>query len=221
MKNRGQLRPRTRELYELLLRRHVLPTLGEVALSDLSPSGIRSWHAELYSGKRPGASTTAKAYRLLRTILSTALEDGLLVQNPCLIEGAGVERAPERPIATIEQVYALADAIEPRHRLMVILATLGGLRLGELLGLRRGDVDVEHASVRVDQQALELKSGQRLTGPPKTDAGRRIVALPQQVVDELEAHLDRWTATEAGALLFTDADGEPLSRRVWNMRWQA
>jgi hypothetical protein len=49
----------------------------------------------------PGPVTVAKAYRLLRTILNAAVEDGLLVRNPCTIKGAGVERSPERPIATI------------------------------------------------------------------------------------------------------------------------
>lgn len=216
---RGGLRPRTRELYETLLRRHIVPALGDLALAKLTPSAVRSWHARLSDGPRPGASTVAKSYRLLRTILNTAVEDGLLVENPCLIEGAGVERAPERPVATVPEVFALADAIEPSCRLMVILATFAGLRLGELLALRRRHVNVLHASIRVEEQALELRDGTRIVGPPKTDAGRRFVALPPQVVPEVEEHLDRCAGADPDALLFTGTDGEPLSRRVWNLRW--
>ncbi len=67
--------------------------------------------------------------------MGTAVEDGIITKNPCVIKGAGIERAPERPIATIAQVFALADAIDPRYRLALLLATFGGLRLGELLGL--------------------------------------------------------------------------------------
>ena len=219
LSDRCGLRPHTRELYEILLRRHIAPGLGELTLSKLTASGIRSLHAHLLDGQRPGPSTVAKAYRLLRTILNTAVEDGVLVKNPCLIEGAGVERAAERPVATVAEVYALADAIDARYRLMVVLGTFAGLRLGELLALRRRHINLLHESVRIDEQALELRDGTRIVGPPKTDAGRRTVALPPQIVPDVEAHLDTWTAADPDALLFTDLDGEPLARRLWNLRW--
>jgi integrase len=213
------IRPRTRETYEDLLRIHIIPTLGQLPLSKLAPSGIRTWHAELLRGKYPGAITTAKAYRLLRAILNTALEDGLLVKNPCLIEGAGVEHSAERPIATVPEVYALAGAVEARYRSMVLLAVFAGLRLGELLSLRRRHIDVENESVRVEEQAQELRAGTRIIGPPKSEAGKRTVALPPQLVPELEAHIERWTTDDPDDLLFTDEDGEPLTRRLWNLRW--
>ena len=74
--SRGErLRPKTRELYEGFLRLHILPTLGPVGLGRLTTAGIRSWHADLLADG-PGASSAAKCYRLLRTILSTAVEDG-------------------------------------------------------------------------------------------------------------------------------------------------
>jgi integrase len=219
--NRSQLRPTTRELYERLLRLHILPTFGDLRLAQLNSSAIRQWHGELSGSRYPGASTVAKAYRLLRTVLNTAVEDNVIGKNPCLIEGAGVERAPERPTATIPEVFKLADAIERRYRLMVVLAAFGGLRLGELLGLRRADVDVRNGVVRIHAQALELKNGTRFEGPPKSGAGVRTVALPPQIAPELIAHLEQWTADESEALLFTEEDGSPLTRRIWNLRWQA
>jgi hypothetical protein len=66
----------------------------------------------LKAGK-PGPTTVAKCYRLLRAILGTAVEDGLIPKNPCAIKDAGVEHYDERPVATVEQVFALADAIDP------------------------------------------------------------------------------------------------------------
>jgi len=56
----------------------------------------------------------AKAYRLLHTILGTAVDDGLIRRNPCRIKGAATERAPERPTLTLPQVAAMADAVGPR-----------------------------------------------------------------------------------------------------------
>lgn len=112
--NRPELRPRTQEFYRSLLRLHILPALGGIQLADLSPAKVRSWRAGLIDAGHPGAPTIAKAYQLLHAICATALEDGLVTRNPCVIKGASVERPAERPVASIEQVYAIADAIEPR-----------------------------------------------------------------------------------------------------------
>jgi hypothetical protein len=68
-----------------------------------------------WSAGRGSTSTAAKSYRLLRTIFATAVDDEIIDRIPCRIRGAGVEHSAERPIATIDEVYALADAIEPRY----------------------------------------------------------------------------------------------------------
>ncbi len=78
-----------RRLYRGLLRLHVMPELGTVELAQLSPSQARSWHAGLRGPKVPGASTAAKAYRLLRNILQTAVVDEVIVRNPCQVARAG------------------------------------------------------------------------------------------------------------------------------------
>ena len=89
---RPQLRPRTRDLYRSLLRLHVLPTLGTSEMAAITPATVRSWRAGLISAGHPGASTIAKAYRMLHAVCGTAVEDGLIARNPCVIKGASVER---------------------------------------------------------------------------------------------------------------------------------
>ncbi|MCU1493244.1 MAG: site-specific integrase [Acidimicrobiaceae bacterium] len=217
--NRADLRPRTAELYEGLLRLHIKPVLGDTRFDQLMTPVIRAWHAQLLSADKPGAVTVAKAYRLLRTILNDAIDDGLIVRNPCSIRGAGVERSPERPIATIDQVAALAGAIEPRYRAMVLLATFCGLRLGELLALRRNRLDLLHASIRIDEQRQELSRGTRIIGPPKTAAGVRTIAIPPHMVIDLEKHLLTWTSAEPDALVFTGPRTESLRRATFNTAW--
>ena len=91
----------------------------------------------------------AKSYRLLRAVLATAVDDEIIDRNPCRIRGAGVENSAERPIATIEEVYELADAIELRYRVMVLTATFASLRLGELRALTRRHVDLLHRTIKV------------------------------------------------------------------------
>ena len=216
--NRPDLRPRTHELYEILLRLHITPHLGHCRFEVLNTATIRAWHAEMLRKGKPGPVTVAKAYRLLRTILNAAVEDGLLIRNPCSIKGAGVERSPERPVATIEQVYRLADTIEPRFRLMVLLATFCGLRLGELLALRRDRFDLDWRQVTVVEQVVELADGIRLIGPPKTEASRRVVAIPPHLVEEVESHLDNWVDVGEEALIFTATDGGLLRRSNFRQR---
>ena len=216
---RRTLRPRTRELYEGLLRLHVLPGLGHEQLGQLTPPRIRTWHASMLKAGRPGSSTVAKSYRLLRTILATAVEDAVLTRNPCIVRGAGVERPPERPIATIDEVYALAETITPPFRALVLTATFTGLRLGELRALKRRHLDLLHARVRVVEQLQELRDGTLVTGPPKT-AGTRTVALPKILLSELDAHLARWARPGAEDFVFPGTDGGPFRRGTLYAAWR-
>lgn len=66
------------------------------------------------SGRGVGASTNAKAYRLLRSIMATAVDDEVILRNPCRIRGAGSEVASERPILNPAEVARLAEVLEPR-----------------------------------------------------------------------------------------------------------
>ena len=179
---------------------------------------MRSWHSGLVDNG-PGATTAAKCYRLLRAILNTAVEDGLLAVNPCTIRGAGAERAPERAIPTIAQVIRLADAVDPRYRALVLLAAFGGLRRGELFGLRRRHVDVATGTVTVEAQRQQLAHGEHVIGPPKSDAGRRTVAVPPQALEALQDHLQRWTEPRPDAWVFTGAKGGALRDAVWQQNW--
>jgi len=218
LKSRVNLRARTRELYEGQLRRYIVPSLGHIGIGELSSAAVRTWYASLFDmGLQQ--STCAKAYRLLRTILGTAVEDGLIAKNPCTIKGAGVAHSAERPIATIEQVFALADAIDRRFRVPILLATFAGLRVGELLALTRQRVDFDNGSVIVVEQLQELASGGFVLGPPKSEAGRRVVSLPEFMMDEIAAHLAEYAEPGPGGRLFRGAGGGPLRRAVLQRAW--
>ena len=128
------------------------------------------------------ANTAAKCYRLLRTILNTAVADELLAR--ATRAGSLVRRRAggERPTATVAQVWQLADAMPAHLRAMVLLAGFCGLRLGELLGLEQRHVNVLHGLLTVEQQEHQLRNGELMLGPPKSDAGRRTIALPPFLV---------------------------------------
>lgn len=89
---RPGLRPRTLDLYSWLLKKHIAPHLGGVPVGKLSTAMIREWRATLL-GNGVSVSVAAKAYRLLRAVLMTAVEeDKIILRNPCRARGPGTSR---------------------------------------------------------------------------------------------------------------------------------
>lgn len=214
---RNDLAFRTNELYSYLLERHILPSLGNATLIGLAPSKIRGWHSAL---SRCHPSTGAKAYRLLSAILKTAVTDGFIISSPCKIVGGGVERPAERPVASVREVRALEMAMPEHLRLIVSLATWCQLRRAELLGLRRRDVDLANATLRVEQSRTITMHGKSLIKEPKTVAGRRTIAVPEFLISSIRDHLNHYTPLEKDALVFTGITGVPLTGNVLQVAWQ-
>ena len=161
------------------------------------------------------AVTVAKAYRLLKAILNTATDDGLIRRNPCRIKGASVEKSPERPVLVIRQVFDLAEVVGVRYRALVLLAVFGGLRWGELAALRRCDIDLEAGTVRVFRQLAEQRGGGFAFGPPKSDAGKRVVVIPEVVMPVVRQHMG-WVAQpgEETLVFATPTGGTAASQQL-------
>ena len=213
---RPGLRPKSVKNYRGLLRCQVAPHLATMTVGELTLARVRRWRKKLLdSGTSP--ITTAKAYRFLRAVMNTAVDDGLIKRNPCRIKSAGTEDSPERPVLTVTQVYAVADAIGLRYRALVLLAAFTSLRWAELAALRPEDIDLDARMVRVTRQLYYHDAGYSF-GPPKSRAGVRGVDFPELIVPDLREHLD-WLPSSA-VLVFASSTGSPLAhsnfrQRVW------
>jgi integrase len=219
IEERPNLRPKTIRLYRYLLRRHLRPHFESKTVAEIKEAHVRRWRKKLLDSG-VSAVTTAKAYRLLKAIMNTAVDDGLIRRNPCRIKGGGQEKSPERPTLTLPQVFALAEAIDQRYRALVLLGTFGSLRWGELAALRRCDIDLEAGTVRVARQLDELRGGGFAFGPPKSDAGLRVVPFPDVITADLRWHLACFAQDGDDGLVFTSPTGAPMRhsnfyRRVW------
>jgi integrase len=145
--------------------------------------------------------------------MTAAVNADMLARSPCrAVRLPKIERQEMR-FLTPAEVARLANAISPRYRALVLLAAYGGLRIGELAGLRRGRVNLVRGTVDVAEIVVEVK-GKLFIGPPKTRAGRRTIGLPQAVVDELATHLG--PLGSADAHVFTSDKGGIL--RTSNFR---
>jgi integrase len=200
----AHLRFSTRARDAAMYRSRIAPTLGDIALVDLDRSTLRAWVAELREADL-AASTVHKLVQILSKCLRAAVDDGRLARNPTAgLDLPRVEREEMRFLSPSE-VATLAESIEDRWRALVILAAYGGLRLGELLALRRDRVDLLHGLVDV-AETVGHPDGRLFVGPPKTRAGRRRVPIPRVVVEALERHVAALDTAHDG-LLFPDDKG--------------
>ena len=196
------------------LNRYITPVFGALPLGDISVGRIRTWVADLNaSGLAP--ATVVKAGQILSKVPRSAVEEGVLSTNPCAaVRLPRLERTEMRYLSPGE-VARLADAIDPRYRAVVFLGAYGGLRAGELFGLRVPRLDLSAQRLDIVEQVVEV-SGNLHFGPPKTKAGRRSVPLPAIVCDELSQHLRQWPSDD---LVFTAPDGGPVRLASWRSRF--
>ncbi|MBB6174706.1 integrase [Nocardiopsis mwathae] len=211
-----ELTDKTELTYEGLLRLHLNPTFGRMLIKDVKEADVRKWRASRLKVKK-SKGQVPKAYRLLRAILNTAVEDRLIRENPCRIKGADREDSEERPVLSVAEVFKLADAIKPRYRALVLLATFASLRWGELAGLRRRDLDMKKRTVTVRQTLVDV--GHLVEGPPKSSAGRRTVELPDLIIDDLREHLAEYAAPGRDGYVFVGVKGNQLRRSNFTAYW--
>ncbi len=218
------LRTSSRRIYADNLRLHILPTLGAQPLARITPSAVRTWLADLTvkesrRGRPLSAASVHQAFRTLNTVLTAAVDNELIGRNPM----AGV-RPPRVPtelmrFLTAEEVFMLADEFDERYRALPLLAAFGGLRTGELAGLRWNRVNLLRRRVEVIEQ-YDAATGSFVA--PKSKASVRTVALPRLVGDALAAHatIGFTEQVQGDGLVFTAPGGGVLDidnfrARVW------
>ena len=209
------LRPNTEARDELLFRLHILPRFGPVPLAKIGQRDVRTWIADL-TAKELAASTVQRAYQLLSKVMGAAVDAGMIPQTPCRrVPLPKIERNEMRFLNPAE-IVCLADAIRPDYRALILLGAYGGLRIGEIAGLRRGRIDLSRGTVQVVEIITEPK-GLLHIGPPKTRAARRTVGLPRVVVEILAERLV--TPGAAEDFVFAGPKGGALRVSVFRSRF--
>lgn len=216
--NKTNLARRTRGNYQGHLDNSILPTLGDLALTEVTPEHVRTWHAGLGSDHK---TRNAQAYAVLNGIFNTALSDDLIEKNPCRIKGAAQVKHANRSVVLLDaaQLSELADAMPEDSQLAVLLAGWCGLRKGEVFALRRTDIAADGSSVRIER-AVTYREGKFEVGPTKTRESRRVVSVPPHVRPAVVEHLQRHVGPGGDALLFVEPStgsfaGEKRFRTAW------
>jgi integrase len=191
---RSHVAPTTFERYQQIVEQHLVPALGHLALPKVSPAAIKAYYAEAQqSGRKAGkgglsSTTVLQHHRVLREALQHAVHENLLAVNP-----AGRVRPPKRQrreMRALDEHQALAlieHARETRLYVPVLLATLTGMRRGEILAVRWSDVDLEASTLTVRRSLEETRAGLRFK-EPKSRSAIRTLDLPPLLVDALRSH---------------------------------
>jgi integrase len=177
---------------------HFSPAIGHLTVPAVTPTHVRSIVTAMQSrGLSPKSVRTYVG--TLQAIFGAAVDSDLLARSPVRPRALGLEtvRRPERPTLTADELVRLAGAVPPRYRALVLLAGSVGLRWGEAIGLRVGDVDFLRRRVSVRQTVEEVNGRVRVVDSTKSEAGKRTFALPTFLVDELAAHV---TSCRPGAV---------------------
>ncbi len=179
--------PRTAESYRMEVERHLIPALGAIPLCQLQPQQIQSYYAQaLIQGRADGkgglsARTVLYYHRILSEALNHAVKMGLVARN--VAKAVDPPRPRRVKIATmaLEDIPKFVEvAWETSYYVLFFTALCTGMRLGELLGLRRCDVDLDSGSLFV-VQALYKRRGVCQMIEPKSPHSRRQIALPNHL----------------------------------------
>ena len=237
------LRASTARSYAAHVRGYLVPYLGGIPLAALTPGDVQAMFTavirdETALGRPVSAATLHRIHATLRAALNGAVRAGLIAVNP--------GRFPELPRTARPRAQVWTPVLTERwqnegwrpavgvwtaaqtaqflcqvrgHRLYALfhLVALRGLRRGEAAGLRWDDLDLDAGTLTVSGQLQQL-GGRMVAGPPKSDAGRRVIALDKTTVATLREHRfrqqaergaagDRWAGTR---YVFTTRAGKPV-----------
>lgn len=215
---RGELRATTAVTYRSLIKNHIVPALGAIAVSDLTAHAVQT-----FLDRMPASKVSPRTVSFARDILHGAMDDcvrlGVLAKNP-VDPARSPKQTPKKVEAlSLDQAEKLfAQAKTTRIGSLLEFAFFTGLRRGEVLGLRWDDIDPTFGKVKV-RRSIVAVGGKTAIQPPKTTSGERTVVLPErarlalreqhknQAADRLKAG-PNW---QAEGWVFATATGGPLS----------
>lgn len=218
--DQGKRSPGTLRAYRSIVHVHIIPALGRRMLSGVTDADI----AAIGEGK--SAATRSNIVRVASAMFRAAAVAGAggLTQSPVSAGAAVKLRRGDVAAATLAEVAAIAARMPLRLRPAVWLAATVGLRLGEVLGLQRRDLDLDGAhgpTVAIRRQWLAKAAPPRYT-PPKAGSGRTL-ALPATLAAMLREHLVKFTGPKPESPVFPSSidQSAPMSQTALAREWTA
>jgi len=228
------LSPRTAEGYESIIHQHIIPSIGNLRLTQLKPEHLQRYYSEkLDNGRCDGKgalspTTVSHHHTCLHCALEMALKMGLVNRNVADAVTPPRLQHPEMHTMVEEEVQAFLDAARKTiYYALFYLLLFTGLRRSELLALRWCDIDLDLCELSVLRSLHHLRDGSIVFRQPKTAKGRRMVALTPSTALMLReyktqqetARLIIGTSLKDEDLVFCHIDGKPLLPDTVSHAW--
>ena len=215
---KGTIAPRTYHNYRLQIREHIVPAFGTMKLSKLDAPNIQALYtAKLRDGLKP--SSVRYIHAVLHCALKKAVELRLISRNPTASARPPKIRQEEITPLDAHQARLLLEAAKhDRFECLYILSLTCGLRMGESLGLKWSDIDLDAGTLRVHRQVQRIRDGGGLVFSEPKNASRRTIDLPQRALEALRSYRKRQLEEQLRAggkwqdngLVFASRKGTPL-----------
>lgn len=219
---------RTIERYSEIINNHLIPSVGDIELQELTPIILQKYISELLKcgNKRTGAGLSSSAVNSIITVIQNSLHTAYNLRYINDMVGDKLKRpkAVERQIecfsvAEQKQIeQAVRDGEKP-YMLGVLICLYTGLRIGELLALEWSDIDFSNGTLMVDKTCHYgiNQNGQfgRIVDTPKTETSIRLIPLPKQLIPLMKEH------KKIPSKLVISKNGEGISNRTYQRNFES
>ena len=224
---RQNLRPGTVKTYKWLINYHIIPLLGQIQVSKLTPQHLVAMYDTLRVNKKLSPQSINHVHKIIHDGLATAVRHEVLSRNiASLVQPPKIPKTKMNVWTDEQLVEFLAYAKQYRYYMIILLAATCGLRRGEAIALRWIDVDLTKGTITVNQSYTRGEKG-HIFQEPKTKAGIRTIALPQITIDALKRQKVLLAQDKLAAgpkyvdhgLVSQTKNGSPISPYYFESRW--
>jgi len=178
----------TWENYSISVETHIIPTLGHIQLRELKTNDIQRLYNKMRREKK-AAATIRRNHQIIHGCLEQAVNNKLISWNPA--KSTKLPKLDARKIRALtpEEMDRFLEVLnEDRWGAAFLLSLGAGVREGELLGLRWQDVDMENATIMINQALARTKSKGLIFDKPKTEESVRLIPLPADIFEAIKKH---------------------------------
>ena len=173
-----KLRPTTYRTYKNLLSKHLVPYFGEMRLNQIKTNTVQHFY---HSVGQLSHSSVKQMSVILKQLFDSAIEDGYIGSNPAassrLVFSTRKSKREALSKADWQHIASQLPYLLPDDALLMALLLYTGMRRGEVLGLRWGDIDLDHGLIHVERSITFGNGNGGMIGPPKSDAGFRSIPI--------------------------------------------
>ena len=187
--HKKKLQPNTVNGYNGIIQKHIIPEIGDVQLKKLSPTLIQNFYKTLMDKKSLSAKTVKYVHNVLKIGLNAAVDDNLIENNPCLkVKPPKVPKYKSKILTKEQMKILLSYAKGSKYESEITIAVMLGLRRGEVLGLKFGDVDFDRHTISIERQVSTVRDDTKKRNETyygikclKSESSCRVLAINSEI----------------------------------------